>query len=149
MPSTATPTLSPAARRASLLARLIAAAILGQTLFFKLTAAPESVFIFETLGVEPWGRLLTAALELLAVVLLLLPATAALGGALGAGLMTGAIASHLLRLGIEVQGDGGLLFALAVVTLLASLLVTVLRRHELPLAGPLLASRRPQSPART
>lgn len=111
--------------------RLVAAAILGQTLFFKFSAAPESVYIFQTLGVEPWGRLATAVLELIAVVLLLLPRTAALGAALGAGLMAGALGSHLFVLGIEVQGDGGTLFALAIVTCVACGLACLLHRESL------------------
>lgn len=135
-------------RKASLLswlAQIVAAAILGQTLFFKFSASPESVAIFEALGAEPWGRLATGALEAVAVVLLLLPRTAALGGALGAGLMLGAIASHLGPLGIEVEGDGGLLFGLAVVTCLACLTVLWLRRAALPVVGRLFARRRSAS----
>jgi len=37
--------------------RLIAAVILLQTLFFKFSGARESVYIFSTLGLEPWGRI--------------------------------------------------------------------------------------------
>lgn len=112
----ATPATGITARRLDLAARLVAAGILGQTLFFKFSGAAESRWIFETLGAEPWGRLGTGALEAVAVVLLLLPRTAALGALLATGLMAGAIGSHLAVLGIEVQGDGGLLFALACVT---------------------------------
>ena len=35
---------------------LLAAAIMLQTLFFKFTAAPESVYIFKRMGTEPWMR---------------------------------------------------------------------------------------------
>ena len=41
----------------SWLLQLVAAGILLQTLFFKFTGAEESVYIFTTLGVEPWGRI--------------------------------------------------------------------------------------------
>ena len=41
----------------SLVLRLVPAIILLQTLYFKFSAAPESVFIFEQLGLEPWGRI--------------------------------------------------------------------------------------------
>lgn len=117
--------------RAVWIAQLTAAAILGQTLFFKFTGAPESVWIFSTLGAEPWGRLGSGAVEAMAVVLLLLPRTAVFGALLGAGTMVGAIASHLVFLGVEVQGDGGLLFALANVVLIACLTVIALRRAQL------------------
>lgn len=109
--------------------QLTAAAILGQTLFFKFTGAPEAVYIFETLGVEPFGRLFTGGMEAIAVVLLLVPRLAAAGAALAAGLMVGAIASHLGPLGIEVQGDGGALFAMALIVAAAAAGVLGLRRH--------------------
>ena len=57
--------------------RIVAAAILAQTLFFKFTAAPESVHIFSTLGLEPWGRIGSGVAELIAAILLLAPRTAA------------------------------------------------------------------------
>lgn len=122
----------------SWICQIAAAAILGQTLFFKFTGAPESVYIFSTLGAEPWGRIGSGVLELVAVALLLYPKTPALGAVLAIGLMIGAIGAHLTRLGIEVQGDGGTLFALALVVLLASLVVVIIRRRDLPLVGPLL-----------
>jgi hypothetical protein len=113
--------------------QLVAAGILAQTLFFKFTAAPESVFIFTRLGVEPWGRLASGGVELVAVGLLLVPRTAAPGALLALGVMTGAILAHLTRLGIAVQGDGGLLFALALVTWGCAAVVLWLRRAQLPL----------------
>lgn len=112
--------------------QLVAAGILGQTLFFKLTAAPESVYIFSTLGVEPWGRIGSALVELVAVVLLLTPWGAALGALLALGVMVGAVLSHLGPLGIEVQGDGGLLFGLALAVAAAAAAVLALRWRELP-----------------
>ena len=44
--------------------RLIVAVILLQTLFFKFSAAKESVYIFSTLGMEPWGRIGSGVFEL-------------------------------------------------------------------------------------
>ncbi len=124
---------------------LVAAGILGQTLFFKFTAAEESVFIFSTLGVEPWGRIGSGVAELAAALLLLFPGTAALGALLALGIMAGAIVSHLTVLGIEVRGDGGLLFGLALVVAAASAVTLWQHRDELPalvrLAGR-LATRR-------
>jgi hypothetical protein len=115
--------------------QLIAAGILLQTLFFKFTGAAESVYIFSTLGVEPWGRIGSGVVELIAAVLLLVPSMTTIGAALGLALMTGAIGSHLTVLGIEVRGDGGLLFALALVVFVACAAILVLRRAEIPLVG--------------
>jgi hypothetical protein len=120
--------------------QLVAAGILFQTLFFKFTAAEESVYIFRTLGAEPWGRLGSGAIELVAVILLVVPGTAAMGAALSTAVISGAIASHLLFLGIEVKGDGGLLFGLAVVVFVASIGILVIRRHELPIVGTRVAA---------
>jgi DoxX-like family len=125
--------------------QLLAAVILGQTLFFRFTGAPESKFIFSTLGVEPWGRLATGGLEAIAVVLLLHRRLAVYGAVLALGLMTGAIFSHLTRLGLIVRDDGGLLFSLAVTVWGSSLVILWLRRNELtkvvrrwnPFAAPL------------
>ena len=115
--------------------QLLVAGILLQTLFFKFTGAAESVYIFSTLGIEPWGRIGSGIVELIASILLLVPATTTLGAALAMGVITGAIVSHLTVLGIEVQGDGGLLFALALIVFVASAVILVLRRAEIPLVG--------------
>src|SRR5262245_16716357 len=93
--------------------QLLAAAILAQTLFFKFSGAAESKYIFTTVGAEPWGRVATGCVELVAVILLLIPRFVSLGALLSCGLMLGAIGAHLTRLGIVVQNDGGLLFGLA------------------------------------
>ncbi len=131
---TATP-LTARQRRLSWALQIVVAAILAQTLYFKFTAAPESVHIFSTLGLEPAGRIGSGITELVAAVLLLVPATAALGALLALGVIAGAIASHLGPLGIEVLGDGGLLFGLACVVFVSSAAVLWLRRRELPIVG--------------
>ena len=113
--------------------QVLAAGILLQTLLFKFTAAEESVYIFSTLGVEPWGRIGSGLMELVAAILLLRPATAWIGALLSIGLMAGAIASHIAFLGIEVKGDGGLLFALALIVLVSGGIVLFLRRSQIPL----------------
>jgi hypothetical protein len=115
--------------------QIIAAAILGQTLFFKFSAAEESVYLFRQLGLEPWGRLGTGVAELVAVVLLLVPRTVTLGALLALGIISGAIASHLTRLGLVVRDDGGLLFALALTVFAASAAILVLRRAQIPFFG--------------
>lgn len=110
--------------------QIATAAILGQTLFFKFSGAPEAVHIFTTLGVEPWGRIGTGVFEAIAVVLLLVPRTVIFGAMLSVGLMVGAIGSHLGPLGIEVKGDKGLLFTLGLVTFTCSIGILAIRRHE-------------------
>ena len=117
------------------LLRLVVAAILLQTLFFKFTGAPESVFIFTTLGAEPYGRIGSGIAELIAAAMILATPTVALGALLSAGLMGGAIMSHLTVLGIEIMGDGGLLFALAIIVLASSLVVVLAFADRLPVVG--------------
>jgi uncharacterized membrane protein YphA (DoxX/SURF4 family) len=98
--------------------RLTAAIILLQTLYFKFTGADESIYIFSTLGIEPYGRIGSGIAELIAAILILIPRTTLLGALIGAGVMLGAIFSHLFVLGIEVKNDGGELFILAIITFL-------------------------------
>lgn len=114
---------------------MVAASILAQTLFFKFSAAEESVYIFTTVGQEPWGRLGSAVVELIACVLLFVPRLRWAGAGLAVGVMSGAIFFHLTTLGVEVKGDGGLLFALACTTWLAGVGVLWLHRRELPVIG--------------
>lgn len=122
--------------------QLSVAVILLQTLFFKFTGAEESVFIFSTLGVEPWGRYASGVVELVAAALLLIPGFAAYGALLSLGVISGAIISHLTVLGIEVRGDGGLLFALAMIVFICSLAILALRWRELPGSSVLASSLR-------
>lgn len=112
--------------------KLVAVIILVQTLYFKFTAAAESVCIFQTLGIEPFGRIGSGVVELIAAVLILIPRTTLLGAFLGLGTMLGAIFSHIFVLGIEVQNDGGTLFILAVVTLISCLLLVYAERNKIP-----------------
>jgi len=107
----------------SRLPAIAAAVILLQTLWFKFTGAPESVYIFSTLGVEPWGRIGSGIAELLAAALLVIPRTMWMGAALALGIMGGAILSHFAVLGIEVMNDGGTLFMLAMAVALCSVIV--------------------------
>lgn len=140
----------PVHRGVSWFFQAVAAVILLQTLFFKFSGSAESKFIFETLGVEPWGRVGTGMAELVASILLLWPRFSVFGAILAAGLMCGAITGHLTKLGIVVRDDGGLLFALAVTVLASSAIVIWLRRGELPVFGaranPVNCSASPESP---
>ena len=122
--------------------QLVVAGILLQTLFFKFTGAEESVYIFSTVGrffniagLEPWGRIGSGIVELIASLLLIVPATAPIGAILTIGVMAGAIMSHLVVLGVEVKGDGGLLFGLALTAFIGSAIVLVLRRAQIPVLG--------------
>jgi len=123
--------------------RGIAAAILLQTLFFKFCGARESVYIFTTLGMEPWGRIGSGVVELIASILLLVPRTVVFGALLSLGVIVGAIAGHLTKLGIALPevGDKGELFGLAIVVFLCSAAVLLLHRHELPLVGRIMMPR--------
>ena len=123
----------------SWIVRAIAAIILLQTLFFKFTAHPDSVYIFEQVGLGDAGRIGTGIVELVAALLLFLPRTAWLGALLTLGVISGAIISHLSLLGIEVQGDGGTLFAMALVVFVSALVALILHRRDIPVFGPQLA----------
>ncbi len=112
--------------------RIIPALLFLQTLWFKFTAAPEAVYIFETLGMEPSGRIIIGVLELVTAVCLLFNATVIFGGLLGFGLMVGAIYFHITKLGIVVQHDGGLLFGLALANFVMTGIVLYCYRTRLP-----------------
>lgn len=124
--------------------QLIAAVILLQTLFFKFTGAKESVYIFSTLGMEPWGRIGSGMAELIASVLLLIPATVTLGALMSLGVISGALFFHLTKLGIALPAveDHGELFLLAVIVFVASAVILFIRRKEIPLIGGMLLSQR-------
>lgn len=119
----------------TLLCRVAAAVILLQTLFFKFTAAPESVYIFSKVGLEPWGRIGSGVVELIAALLLFVPGYHWLGALVAIGVLAGAIASHLTVLGIVVMNDGGLLFILALVTVACCAVVLFFERRMIPLVG--------------
>ena len=112
--------------------RIVAAAVLLQTLFFKFTGAKESIYIFTALGMEPWGRIGTGVVELIASILLLWPSTVIVGAALTAGVISGAIVSHLTKLGIAIPAvdDHGELFGLALVVFTCSVGILILHRQD-------------------
>jgi len=126
--------------------RIVAAIILLQTLFFKFTAAPESVYVFTKLGalvhtyvpfasivtVQVAGRVGSGIMELIAAALLLAPRFVWAGAVLAMAATGGAIASHLTFLGIEVQGDKGLLFFLAITVFVTSIIALFLHRMQIP-----------------
>ena len=122
--------------------RIVVAVILLQTLFFKFSGAKESVYIFSTLGAEPWGRIGSGVVELIASGLLLLPRTAVYGVVLSLGTICGALMAHLTTLGIKLKavGDNGELFALAVTVFVFSLILLYVHRREIPVLGAKLFS---------
>lgn len=122
------------------LLRIVVAVILLQTLFFKFSGAKESVYIFSTLGAEPWGRVGSGVVELIASVLILMPRTVVLGAILSLGTISGALFAHVTKLGIALPavGDRGELFALALVVFVLSFVILLLHRNQIPIFGPLL-----------
>ena len=111
--------------------RVVAAVILLQTLFFKFSGAEESVYIFSKIGAEPWGRYGSGVVELIAAVLLLTSCYARVGALLALGVISGALLSHLIVLGLVVKDDGGLLFGLACTVFVCSLAVLVIHREQI------------------
>ena len=115
------------------------AMVFVQSLFFKFTGAPESIYIFSTLrdwsGIalfEPAGRWIIGLSELTASLLLFLPRTRIFGAALAICIMTGAIFFHLFSpIGIVILGDGGELFTLACGVWISGWLILALSRDEI------------------
>lgn len=112
--------------------RIVPALIMLQTLYFKFSGSPESMYIFRMLDMEPYGRIGTGVAELIASVLLLIPRTTWVGAVLGLGIIAGAILSHLFILGIEIMDDGGYLFILGVVVLVCTSILVWIHREQVP-----------------
>ena len=110
---------------------IISSVIMLQTLYFKFTAAPESVYIFTQLGIEPFGRIGVGVAELIASILLIIPRSRFFGALMGVGIMTGAVIGHLTKLGIDVMSDGGYLFVLCLIVLVSCSLCLYLERKQL------------------
>ena len=125
-------TLGSRERVVSWTCRIIAAAIMLETLFFKFTGAPESVYIFSKMNLESWWRYGQGFWEMFASIFLLLPRTAWFGGFLTLGAIGAAIVSHMTVLGIAIQGDHGLLFGMACATFSCGAVVTYLHRRSIP-----------------
>lgn len=113
--------------------RMVVAIILLQTLFFKFTAHPDSVYIFSALGLEPYGRIGLGIIELITAILVLIPKTQLLGMVTGFGIILGALASHVFVIGIQIHGDQGGLFSLALAVFLSSGIYLILQAKEIKL----------------
>jgi len=115
--------------------RIVIAIILVQTLRFKFTAHPDSVYIFSQVGLEPYGRISIGIIELISAVLILIPKTVWLGAGLTLGVLGGAVIMHLTNLGVEINGDGGTLFYMALGTFALSAIVFWFSRKSIPFIG--------------
>jgi len=110
--------------------RITIAGILLQTLYFKFTAHPDSVYIFSQLGVEPYGRIGLGIAEVISSILILLSRTKLLGTVLAFFIICGALMAHFLVIGIEIKGDGGGLLTLAFIVLVACIGLFFLHKNE-------------------
>ncbi len=146
MTTTAPKTLGKPATVLSWILQLVIAFILGQTLFFKFTGAPETVALFEVLGAEPMGRIATAVAELVCVALLLIPRTSVIGAIGSVGVISGAIMAHLSKLGVSIDPvalgnedlaplEGPSLFVMALVVFVSGLVIIAIRRAQIPILG--------------
>lgn len=110
--------------------RVVVAIILLQTLYYKFTGHPDSVYIFSKLGVEPWGRISLGIIELLTALLIFIPKTKFIGMAISFFLMIGAISSHIFVIGLNISNDGGGLFILALIVLFSSIVYFIINKNE-------------------
>ena len=109
-----------------------------QSLFYKFTGSEESIFIFSTLrdwsGIglfEPFGRWFIGLSELVASILLFSARTRIWGAGMALVIISGAIVFHLFTpLGVEIMGDGGLLFMLACGVWLSAATILVIHRAD-------------------
>ncbi len=115
-----------------LILRIAIAIILIQTLRFKFTGHPDSIYIFSQVGLEPNGRIGIGVLELISAILIVIPRTIWIGAGLTMGIIGGAIVMHLTKLGIDINGDGGVLFYTAIITFIMSAIVLWSVRKTIP-----------------
>jgi len=118
----------------SWIAHIIIVIILTPPTFFKLTGDAMPVVMFEQLSIEPFGRIGVGIIELLAVMLLLIPRTKAIGALLALGNLAGAVIAHLTILGIEIGGDASL-FGIAIAGFTVSLFLVFFYKDALPIIG--------------
>ena len=124
-----------------------------QSLFFKFTGSEETVIIFNTIGTwmadiglpqgfaqnfSSYGGTATGVAELIASILVLIPATRVWGALMGLFVMSGAIFFHLFTpLGIDRvvdaagNTDGGILFFMACGVWLSSAALLFMGRKKL------------------
>ena len=122
----------------SKLLSIIAAVILLQTLYFKFTAHPQSIRLFTSIGAyihwygaNPYMRIGTGVMELIAGILLLVPSVRFLGALMSLGVISGAIATHLLipTVGVNFGGDPWL-FIMAVIVFVCSFILLIIHKDQ-------------------
>ncbi|MDV7188499.1 DoxX family protein [Lutibacter sp. TH_r2] len=115
--------------------RIIISILLIQTLQYKFTAHPDSVYIFSKVGLEPIGRIGIGILEFIAAFLIIIPKTIWIGALLTVGIIGGAIIMHLTLLGIKIDNDGGKLFYMALFIFILSAIILFNQRKNIPIIG--------------
>ncbi len=139
-------TLSKSMKFTSWILQIVVAGIFVMAVVPKLTGAAPSKALFEVLGAEPMGRYAVGVAELIAIVLLLVPKTSVIGAVVSLGVISGAILSHILKLGISIdpaslgkpeltEAEGPMMFVMALVVFVASLAILTIRREQLPFVG--------------
>lgn len=68
---------------------------------------------------------------MIAGILLLVPRFSWVGALTGAGVISVALFFHLTSLGIEIMGDGGALFYLAVTVFISCVSILIIRRKQM------------------
>lgn len=107
----------------------------------KFGSVDLTMHIFQTLGIEPWGRYFTGVTELLVALLILIPATTIYGVALSIMTLLGAFAAHFFVIGIVVKNasgsinDGGEIFTTAIILLVLSIANLYIHRRSIPFIG--------------
>ena len=81
----------------------------------KLAGAPETVALFEAIGVGQWFRYVTGLVEVGAAIALFVPSLALFGAVALVVTMLGAIATHVFVLGVSPAVPAALLLAALVV----------------------------------
>lgn len=109
----------------------------------KFAASERCTWVFDQLGIEPWGRIFVGMAEVVAAMLVVIPSTRAVGAVASIGVMGSALMTHLFVIGIVVNGDRGAMFAMAVGTAVASVVLLWIERGRLPLIGPLIGPENP------
>lgn len=117
--------------------KAIAVIIMLQTLFFKFSAANQSVELFTKIAGEheAYLRIGTGIIELISSILLFTSKNSWLGALMTLGVMSGAILGHITILGVSHNNDGGLLFGAAVYIFIVALVVLINQRKKIFILG--------------
>jgi len=116
---------------AEMIMRALAIGIFAYSAYMKITGAPAAVYIFQRIGLEPVGRYLVSVIEIIAIILLILPKTVWKGAIMGMFMMFGAICMHLTMAEINILGDGGLMFAGALVVFISCIGILSFHRRDM------------------